>query len=272
MNLLFDIGGTKMRFSISDNFKTLQNTLIYPSVQNYREAISFIKEHKDEITQGNSIEYISGGIAGVVQKNELFNAPHLLDWIGKPLANDLKEIFGAKDILVQNDAALAALAESVVGAGKDFGIVAYLTISTGIGGARVINKYLDESYFGFEPGHQIININNGQFQTFESLASGSGIEATYGQSASEINTPQVWSQVEDSIAYGLNNVTLLWSPEVIILGGGIINSNNIDLERVRNKLSQLVKVFPKIPELKKSELGEEVGLYGALFHLKNKYA
>lgn len=267
MNLLFDIGGTKMRFALTDDKKTLQNTLIFHSIPNYETAIEFIKSNKDKITQGNKIESISGGIASVVQDNLLIHAQNLENWDNKPLAEDLMEIFGSQNIVIKNDAALGALAEAQLGAGKSFNIVGYITIGTGIGGARVVNNFLDEAFYGFEPGHQIINFDNSKFITFEELASGSGIKSQTGNHPSEIKDQLFWINIEKNISYGLNNITLMWSPEVIVLGGGIVNSNLVNIDNIKTNLSNIIKVFPKIPEVRKSELGEEVGLYGAILNL-----
>ena len=41
---------------------------------------------------------------------------------------------------MENDANLAALAESVIGEGKAYDYVQYLTVSTGLGAGLVINK------------------------------------------------------------------------------------------------------------------------------------
>lgn len=267
MNLLFDIGGTKMRFALTDDNNTLMNVLIFNSIPDYATAIEFIKSNKDQISQGNKIESISGGIASVVQENFLIHAQNLQDWNNKPLAKDLSKIFTSNKITIKNDAALAALAESQLGAGKGFNIVGYITIGTGIGGARVINNALDDAFYGFEPGHQIIKSDSDKFSTFEELASGSGIKTQTGNHPSEIKDSGFWNIIEKNISYGLNNVTLMWSPEVIVLGGGITNADLISIENIKKNLSNIIKVFPQIPEIRKSELGEEAGLYGAMLNL-----
>ncbi len=271
MNLLFDIGGTRMRFALSQDNQNLQNIKIYESIPTYSEAVKFISSKKDEITLGNSIENISGGIAGVVVNNVLFKAPHLEDWDNKPFAEDLKSIFNVRDnIYITNDASVAALGEATKGAGKDYNIVAYITFGTGVGGAKVLNKKIETSKYGFEPGHQIINFNDKNYTTLEELASGSGLQAKYGIPAKKITDKSIWNEVEKFASYGLNNVILLWSPEVIILGGGLINNNRLNIEKIENHLSKIIKNLPTLPIIQKSQLGEEAGLYGALFNLNNK--
>ena len=61
------------------------------------------------------------------------------------------------DGYLANDSDLDGLGEATVGAGKGFNIVAYITVSTGIGGVRIVGGKIDVSTYGFEPGHQIID-------------------------------------------------------------------------------------------------------------------
>lgn len=267
MNLLFDIGGTRSRFALS-NGDELQNIQVYKSIQNYNDALKFIEEHKDEITKGNKIESVSGGIAGLVKDNQLHKAPHLDLWAQKPIKEDFLGVFKAKNFSLKNDASLAALAEANLGNGRNFDIVAYITIGTGVGGARVIEGQLDKTTYGFEPGHIILNIVP-KIKTLEDYISGSAIELDNGQRASQIKESSFWEAMEVKIAYGLNNIALLWSPDVVILGGGIINSNLINLDKVSEHMAKLNKILPEIPLLSKTELGDSVGLYGAMLNLKS---
>jgi hypothetical protein len=45
---------------------------------------------------------------------------------------------------------------------------------------------------------------------------------------------------------------------------------SINLDIVKKYAGEYVKVFPNIPPIKKAELGEESGLYGALAYLNSK--
>jgi len=61
---------------------------------------------------------------------------------------------------------------------------------------------------------------------------------------------------------------LHWSPDIIVLGGGLIIGEVISIDSARKYLSEIMKVFPEIPEIKKAELGDMGGLYGVLAFLK----
>ncbi|MBI2018764.1 ROK family protein [Candidatus Daviesbacteria bacterium] len=268
MYLVFDIGGTKMRIAVSSDGRQITQSKIIPTPKDFDQAIQTFKKVADEISGGKKIEVIAGGLAGPLDKDKtmLITSPHLGGWIEKPFKAELEKLFGCP-VYLENDANLAALGEATYGAGVNHKIVAYLTISTGVGGGRVVNKKIDENSLGFEPGHQIIvpdgsPCNCGGKGHLESYVSGSGLERTYGKKAEEIKDSKIWDEVERYLAIGLNNVTVLWSPDIIILGGSVMQSINI--ESVRTYLKEILTIFPRAPKIELAKLGDSVGLYGAL--------
>lgn len=268
MHIVFDIGGTKMRIGIAENFKTISKTVILPTPKSFADGMALFKKASKELANGKKIKAISGGIAGPLDKNKtmILNALNLQGWSKKPLVKELKKIFKSS-VYLENDAALAGLGEATFGAGVGKKIIAYLTISTGVGGARIVNEKIDQNSFGFEPGHQIMFFGK-EMITLENLVSGTAIEKKYGKKPYEIYDGKIWDNVAKNLAYGLHNVTVLWSPDVIILGGSVMNK--ISIEKVRQHLSAILRIFPKPPLIRKSKLGDLVGLFGALARLKNK--
>jgi len=258
-----------MRLAVSENGNKLDRVVILPTPRKFDDAMALIKKAIKELANDKKIKAVSGGIAGPLDKNKtmIFNAPNLLDWKNKPLAKELQKIFKAP-VYLENDAALAGLGEAVFGAGKGKKIVAYLTISTGVGGCRIVDGKIDENSQGFEPGHQII-FSDKNVITLENLVSGTAIEKKYGKKPYEIFDAKIWDNVAKNLAYGLHNVAVLWSPDIIILGGSMMKKIGIPVERVKLHLLKILKIFPKTPLIKKSKLGDLAGLYGALAHLKS---
>ena len=171
-------------------------------------------------------------------------------------------------VVLENGPGHAGAGEGGFGAGKGKKIVAYLTISTGVGGCRIVSGKIDESSQGFEPGHQIVFFEN-KITTLENMVSGTAIEKKYGKKPYEILGAKVWDNIAKNLAYGLHNVAVLWSPDIIILGGSMMKKVGIPVESVKFHLSKILKIFPKTPLIKKSKLGDLAGLYGALAHLKS---
>ena len=104
------------------------------------------------------INAAAGGVPGILNKEKtvLLSAPNLEKWEDVFLKEALEKALDVP-VRLENDAALGALGEAVFGAGKDKRIVAYFTVSTGVGGARVTDGRLDEGAFGFEPHRQIVD-------------------------------------------------------------------------------------------------------------------
>ena len=67
---------------------------------------------------------------------------------------------------------------------------------------------------------------------------------------------------------GLYNITALWSPDIIVIGGGMVK--RISIEDLKNQMITLSRKYPKIPEIAQSKLGELSGLYGTLEYLKQR--
>ena len=186
-------------------------------------------------------------------------------WVQKPLYKELFKEFGCQ-VFIQNDTVMVGLGECWYGPGKDEEIVVYLTVSTGVGGAVFVNGEVEPSAMGFEPGHQIIDYKSGT--DLEGLVGGAAMEKREGRRAEDISGAEFWDDIALKLAIGLNNTIVHWSPNMIILGGGMMqeNSNGIKIGDVTKHLTDIVKIFPKLPKIEKGTLGSTGGLYGALVY------
>src|SRR3989344_1426609 len=93
------------------------------------------------------------------KKETIFHAPNMSKWDNRPLKKELQRALHTKNVFLENDTALVGLGEAVRGSGKGKQIVAYITVSTGINGVRIVNGEIDRSALGFEIGHQILDKN-----------------------------------------------------------------------------------------------------------------
>lgn len=264
MYLLFDVGGTKTRIAVSKYGKSLNSTKIIPTPKNAEQGIRIIAGIAKEFAQGEKIKAAAGGFAGTLDQNKtkLFGARNLPGWVGKPLAQTLQKTLGAP-VFLENDAALAGLGEATVGVGKGSKILAYLTVSTGVGGARIVSGRIDEKTFGFEPGQQIIEGGH----TLEWFISGKELEKRLGKQTREIKDSPTKEKLARYLAIGVNNIIVHWSPDVIVLGGSVMNI--ISLARVRFYLKKVFKTRAvRPPVIKRAVLGDLSGLHGALIYLK----
>jgi glucokinase len=259
MYILFDIGGTKSRFALSHDGKSFDEPIIIDTPSKYVEGILAFDECVRQITRGKKIIKAVGGFPGILIDQKVYKSPNLPDYEGKFLGHELERVFGVQPI-IQNDADLAALGEAVYGAGKDFDIVAYITVSTGIGGGLVIDKKIQKKKYGFEPGHQIINYKT--HEMLHDMISGTALSKKYNKPAKEIKEPEAYIWISELLGVALTNTIVHWSPDVLVMGGSI--TKDIDIAEVEEQIKKNLHIFPEIPVIKRAELGAYNGIWGAL--------
>jgi len=271
MYILFDIGGTNMRLASSDGKRVLAIKKV-KTPQKFKEGMKIFKEISDELSKGKKIRGVIGGIAGPldVKKECLIYTPNIsADWKGRNIKKTIEKMCMAPSVL-ENDTALVGLGEAVYGAGKGQEIVAYITISTGVGGVRIVHNTIDENAFGFEPGHQIIGIRGEKkekLRTLEQCVQGKAIKRRTGKNPEEVKDKKFWDEIAQLTAYGMHNVSVFWSPNIIVLGGGVMK--NIPIGAVKKYLKKILVIFGgKIPKVQRAQLGDDNGLYGALALLR----
>lgn len=269
MYLLLDIGGTNIRLATSSDGTSLSSVTILPTPLNFDEGIITLQKLSAQIINKEKIQAVSLGITGILNKNKdgLAKSPHLPNWANKPIKEKLEKLFNAP-VFLENDTALVGLGEATKGAGQGFSIVAYITVSTGLGGVRIVDQKIDKNSQGFEPGHQIIIPDGplcdcGGKGHLETLVAGSYLERIYKQKPQQITDENVWKEVSKYLSIGLNNVIVHWSPDIIVLGGSIMQK--LSLDQVKSDVSKYLTIFPEMPEIKSASLKDEGGLYGALW-------
>lgn len=272
--LLFDIGGTQTRLAISKDGLSFEEPVVINTPQNFDQAVEEISSKAKEMADGE-IKKAVGGIAGSLMRDKtgVYRSGNLLDWEQKNLKLTLQEKLDC-DLFLENDTALVGLGESVVGAGKRFSNVMYVTFSTGVNAVRVIDDKLDIGVFAPEVGDQVIDVfthldDTTNFGDFESFVSGREIEKQYGVKPEELNNEQEWRKIAQFAAIGIFNSIVHWSPEAVVLGGSLMKK--IPQELIYNKLNMMLsEVYPESPEVLKAELGNIGGLYGALHYLQTQ--
>ena len=160
--LLFDIGGTHMRVGISHDGKKVGEYKMADTPKDFDKGMELFQKLAGQIFGQDKPDRISGCIAGVFNEDRasIFCSPNLSGWEGKPLRSRLEEIYGV-EVSLENDANAAGLAEALFGAGKGFNNVMYVTVSTGLGAARIVDGAIDRGVFNFSIGQQIVDFEKG---------------------------------------------------------------------------------------------------------------
>ncbi len=273
MYLVFDIGGTHIRLATSLDGENLEAEETIPTSLNFEESMDHFSQAAQKLLNGKQLTAVAGGARALDKtKTHLVPQPHYPMWVNDPLHQKLEEILGVP-VLLENDAAMAGLGEATHGPGKGHKIVAYHTISTGIGGGRVVNGVIDPNSMGFEPGNQIIDadgslLNQTEPVYWEGYVGGDALQIRFNKPPEEEKDEKVWDEVAKIIAIGLNNTLVYWSPDIVILGGSVMKS--VSLDKVKSYLREVVKIYPELPPVVEATLGDTSGLYGALQYLKKR--
>jgi glucokinase len=145
-----DVGGTKVAFAVGDAAGHLHASHRRPTSPSGRgetdvavmidDLRRLVREAgvslRDVDAVGVSVPSPLDPVRGVV-----LNPPNLPGWHEVPVRDLLHEAFGVP-VFVENDANAAALAEWHFGAARGFEHVAYLTMSTGVGGGLILGGRL----------------------------------------------------------------------------------------------------------------------------------
>ena len=275
--VLFDIGGTKTRVAISEDLQSFSAVESFKTPAKFDDGVEKIWDTIQKLTK-NEVIAMAGGLRGLIneQKTGIHNDAILTNWVGKDLVAALQKCIDVP-VFLENDTAVAGVGEAVFGAGREMEIVAYHTVSTGVGGVKVENGDIDDASIGFEPGHQILDIDRTILgeditPTLENLVSGTALAERFGVKAYEI--PQsdiVWNELADYLAQGLRNTILYWSPDVIVLGGAMIMGDPaIEIDDIRKYTVESLDGYVTAPLITKAELGDHAGLYGAMAILERR--
>lgn len=263
--LSFDIGGTHLRvgrgtFDAGSGEYRLLEHYVFDTPSDGTQGAAMLIEKLRGIAAGVLPAGIGGGVAGYIEDGTVVQWSNRSGWNGLALRQELERAFPESRIVVENDAAVAAVGEAKTGAGAGGRVVAYLTIGTGIGGARCVNGALDVHASGFEPGGQVIDADTGE--TLEAVASGAAICRRFGKDLGELNDAD-FKEIIRMLAAGVHNCVLVWSPDIFILGGAVPATTPALIPALEKALADFPAIVP-MPPLVPAMHGEMSGLIGGL--------
>ena len=293
MILGIDLGGTKIEGIILKSDKEpieIERLRINTEEdKGYNQIINNIKRLVD--TLENKVNYkfkkIGIGTPGTLDpETQLLKNSNSQNLNKKSIKSDLENLLGKK-VNIENDANCFALAETKFGSVKDqmphakivFGVI----IGTGVGGGIIIdNKILyGKQGIGGEWGHTIIKDDGemcycGKKGCVESVISGRALQKYYTSlSGKKLSFKDIYKNIETDlnakktlkrmITYfgkGLSNVVNIIDPDIIVLGGGLSNTNEL-YDQGYEELKKYVFNPTFKTKIIKPKLGDSAGVYGA---------
>ena len=249
------------------------------------EVIAFFNKHK--------VEAIGIGSFGPIDVDK--NSPTYgnitttpkLAWRDYPLLRSVQKEFSIP-IGFNTDVNIAAMGEAVLGAAKGLDSCLYITVGTGIGAGAYIQGELLQGLTHPEMGHILVRRHPEDSykgscpyhgDCLEGLAAGPAIEERWGTKAAELsNNDKVWEMEGYYIAQALMQYILILSPKKIILGGGVMNQEQV-LEYINTYLKEFLNGYLEFPQVStemgsyivRPGLGDNAGITGGLLLAKRVY-
>lgn len=267
MYLAVDIGGTKTLIARFTKDGDLQESLKFPTPKSYDEFLKVLADNVARITT-KPWQLCCVAAPGVIDREkDIVTAYGNLSWENTPIVKDLEKVVDC-DVLLENDAKLAALSEARLLKPVPHKVL-YVTISTGIGTALVIDSDLDITS-GDAGGTAMFFEHNGKVVDWESFASGKAIVKRFNKPASEINDSHVWNIISHDIAMGLIDLHAALNPDIIIIGGGVGAHFSKFAGSLRKALKEYETPLVKAPKVVGAKHAEAAVIYGCYQLMKDR--
>lgn len=279
MNLVgIDVGGTKCLGVATDTHGKIVHEVRYPTPP-ATELVSLLSQMFHEL-DGDS--HLGVGLPGLITPDGVVKAsPNLTNAHNVPVGPQLREALGVA-VHVENDATAAAYGEWKAGAAQNARDAVMVTLGTGIGGGIVMGGVLQRGAHGFagEIGHMMVERNGihcvcGRSGCWERYASGSALaymndgksgERTIADArAGDAHAQSVVDTFAEWIAIGLASLTNICDPEIIVLGGGVMDSMSPYMETIEAHFVEAL-YSPDMrphPTLALASLGAHAGAIGS---------
>ena len=250
-----EAGGTKFVCAVGSGPQDIVDEIRFPTttpVETVQQVCDFFTPH---ISQLHAIGLGSFGPVDVDSASPTYGyitstpKPH---WGNTNILGMLRGKLNLP-LAIDMDVAVAGLGEAKWGASQGRNHSLYLTIGTGIGGGFIIDGKPLRGLASLEMGHIRIphNLELDPFRgicpyhgdCFEGLACGPAIQARFGQKGETIpdNDP-FWDVEATYIANALVNYILTLTPEIIIIGGGVMQKDFM-FPQVRNRVQELLNSY-----------------------------
>lgn len=299
-----DLGGTSIKYALVDEKGNIHFENTIPSNGDIsKDAVvsQLLKAVEDvsKFAKNNNKEIVGVGIGtpGIIDNTErivLGGAENIKGWENLHLA-DLIEEKTSLFVTVANDANTMGIGETIYGAGEGFKNVVFVTVGTGIGGAVIIDGKLFNGFDnrGTELGHVPLIVdgkpcNCGSIGCLEVYASTSALVESFSErykGSQEVdgrlivklfkeNDPLAVEMLEQHCNYlghGISGIINTFSPQRVIIGGGLSEAGDFYIEKVRKYAFKYAMDECAVnTEVISAKLGNKAGYIGAAAEVFSK--
>ncbi len=302
-----DIGGMSIKIGLVDDEGVIIKKIQIKTEKDYNQAIKDMVEVVNNILEEEkvSLDEIRGigiGCPGAVDsKNGIIEYLPNLGWDKVPIKEIIRKQIKT-EIMISNDANVAALGEAIYGCAKQYQNSIMLTIGTGVGGGIIIDKKLIEGGWsrGAELGHITLFMDGeqctcGRKGCIECYASATALITQTKNAMEEDGDSKMWEYcdndlnnvngktafecsklgdetaikvVDKFISYlgeSALNMFNIFRPEALIIGGGISGQGKYLTDKIKDYCEKFDYGYKRAPrtEIMTATLGNDAGIIGA---------
>lgn len=288
--LVFDIGGTSIKYAVCENGVLFDSKETPTNAQLGGPHI--LETVISLIEQESGFDAIGISSAGQVNSEDgsiIYANSNIPNYTGMQLRAELEKRFHVP-VMVENDVNCAAMGEAVYGAGADYDDFLCLTYGTGVGGAIIQNKnvYHGSTFSAGEFGAVVTHAEEKLHGTdifdgcYERYASTTALVRRASALNPALNSGRaIFEHLEDEgvkdllnawideILLGLSTLIHIFNPPCIVLGGGIMVQPYI-IERLHDRLPDFIMSSFAHVSVVPAALGNRAGMLG-IYHLTEEY-
>ncbi len=275
-----EAGGTKMVCAIGDETGKIYEQISIPTKtpeETIPEMIEYFKKA--------DVEALGIGCFGPIDPDKtsetygyITSTPKLA-WANYNIVGTFEKALGCP-VGFDTDVNGSVLGEATFGQAKGKKCVVYVTIGTGVGAGVIIEGRLLHGMLHPEAGHVMIQRRSDDHyqgkcpyhkNCLEGMTAGPAIEERWGKKGIELkDCEEVWDLEAYYIAQALTGYILTLSPDMIILGGGVMHQLQL-FPMIRKYVAEMLNGYIKTKELQNMDqyivsasLKDDQGIMGCL--------
>jgi len=306
-----DLGGTRIKAGVIDRTGRIHSRveLATEASKGRKQIIANIAAAADEARRvaklpWSRVRAVGLGTPGGAkpETGAIWGSPNMHCLEGKPLAAPVAARLGLSEdgITLENDANVAAYAESWIGAGRDVKNLVLFTLGTGVGGGIVLNNEIWRGAWGAaaELGHQVIYPDGalcgcGNYGCLEAHASATGVVRRFREAvesgkrsvlARKVKTGEritardissaarkgdrlsarIMEETGRMLGIAVTNMLHILNVECVVFAGGMTAAGTLLLRPIREEArKRTMKYSMRGVKILFSRLGNDAGLIGA---------
>ena len=302
-----DLGGTTAKIGLfTTSGALLEKWEVATDTSNAGEhilenlAAAVLGKMKEQSIQPEQVEGVGIGVPGPVLDSSIVPivCANLGGWGERNVSAQLSGLLDGLNVLVGNDANVAALGEIWMGAAKGAKNAVMVTLGTGVGGGVVVNgKVIDGVHgAGGEIGHITVNRHEtavcgcGKRGCLEQYSSATGVVRCMKKLLDENpDTPCVLrgtefaakdvfdaarngdalaarevDEMSETLGMALANIASTVDPEAFLVGGGVARAGDVLFAPLNKHFQEYAFKSCRETPIKQASLGNDAGIYGAV--------